>query len=277
MQNKTKFIAEIGSNHNQDLNRAFRLIETAKKIGCWAVKFQYYEADKMWSSDMVTERKSAKAGEIPLFWFPQIKERCKQLDIEFGCSIYHPENLRHIVKKAFKPDFIKISSFDIFDLKLIKYCMCDFAKIFISTGHASLIDLKNINQVIENSNIKNPQPVYLLHCVSNYPTKPKDANLYKINEYRQSIDDTWLYSAGYSDHTAHPAVIYQAALGCESKYIEFHLDLEDGQGNEFRHGHCWKPANIKEVIDNIAIAKKSYRNIHPYVKNPESQLRGDWE
>jgi len=272
MQN-TKFIAEIGSNHNQDLARAFHLIDKAKDIGCWAVKFQYYKADKLWHSSRKDEIEVAKKGEVPDFWLHQIKEKCAEIGLKYGCSIYEQDGFDVLAQPKNRPDFIKISSFDILNYDFIKDSLLEFDTLFLSTGHAILDDLYEINKKIKQFH---SDEIILFHCVSNYPTKPEDAKLHLIDDYR-FINFSHLKAEGYSDHTTHPMVIYTAVLGSQVEYVEFHLDLEDEKGNESKFRHCWKPDAIKEVIDNIKIAKKAYRNIHPYVKNPESQLRGDWE
>ena len=54
---------------------------------------------------------------------------------------------------------------------------------------------------------------------------------------------------GWSDHTKNQAVIYEA-IGQVAEMIEFHLDL-DGKGNEYEHGHCWRPDEIWSVIDVV--------------------------
>jgi N-acetylneuraminate synthase len=84
-------------------------------------------------------------------------------------------------------------------------------------------------------------PTVKYHCISRYPAKPEECNL------DATFDNTY---SGWSDHTANPGVIYNAVFGYHLSYIEFHLDL-DGEGNEYKHGHCWLPNDMAEVIRNI--------------------------
>ena len=61
----TKFICEIGSNHNQNLDRCFEIIEIAKQIGFWGVKFQYFKANTLYRPEMKKEIESMKKKELP--------------------------------------------------------------------------------------------------------------------------------------------------------------------------------------------------------------------
>jgi sialic acid synthase SpsE len=86
----------------------------------------------------------------------------------------------------------------------------------------------------------------LLHCISNYPTKPNDCNLASIAIMRTKFN----CPIGWSDHTVSPAVIFRAIHKWNAEIIEFHLDI-DGKGPEYEFGHCWLPEQMKRTIDTV--------------------------
>ena len=80
--NTKKFIiSEIGSNHNVDLKRCYRLIDQSKKVGCDAVKFQYFTVDTLFRESALKKNlalMNMKKWELPLEFIPKISEYCKK-------------------------------------------------------------------------------------------------------------------------------------------------------------------------------------------------------
>jgi N-acetylneuraminate synthase len=86
----------------------------------------------------------------------------------------------------------------------------------------------------------------LLHCVSSYPARAEECNLAAIGTLREICK----CPVGWSDHSVEPGVIHRAVHRWGASMIEFHLDLE-GQGAEFKAGHCWLPDPMREVIASV--------------------------
>lgn len=236
----TMFIADIGSNHNKDLNRCKELIRQAKEIGCWGVKFQLFEAEKLYHYYFSDKIAKMKEWELPTEFLSKLKNICQNYDIKFGIT---PFDIGSAKRACLYVDFFKISSYDILRLDLISECSTK--PLIISTGGATMEEVQKVSDLFWNR--PNYVPVFL-HCVSEYPTKPEEVNLIRMEQLK-----TLGYPVGWSDHTVEEGVIYQAiARGAE--VIEFHLDLEDGLGYESCVGHCWTPDEMQRVIYNIRIA-----------------------
>lgn len=241
----TKFIAELGSNHNSSLNRIYKLIDTAKDIGADAVKFQLFRAEQLWS-DPETQKKMHR-WELPEEYIPEISIYCKKIGIEFGCSVFFLGGVNILYPFI---DFFKIGSFELLWLDLIKAVAKTDKPVILSTGMGTGEEIWQALKPFDDY----CDSLCILHCSSNYPATPDSCNLSKITLLKSTC--SWYYTfmkVGWSDHTRHPGVIY-AAIAQGAEVIEFHLDL-DGQGWEYSVGHCWLPSEIKPVIENIRIGE----------------------
>lgn len=259
-----KFIAEIGSNHNRFWQRTTKLIRIAKKIGCYAVKFQLFNVDKLYRN--ANDRMTNKQNELPQPFIPAISKYCQDNDIKFGYTPFDDEAI-----ELLKPyvDFFKISSYELLREDFIKSVYKTGVKLILSSGMLLTEELYDLYLNIIASDPDEVRPIDILHCVADYPAKPGDCNLDVIGQYKM------LFSAfdnkiGWSDHTKQPGVIYQAVASV-AEIIEFHLDLEDGQGNEYKHGHCWKPSEIAPVIENVNIMQLAKGS--PIKKLSEGELK----
>ncbi len=243
------FIADIGSNHNQSLTRAKNLILAAKESGCWGVKFQLFKAEQLWRDKTVAGR--MKHWELPEEFIPELSSFCKALDIAFGCTPFY---LKAVDILKDHVDFLKVGSYELLWLDLIRKCAKTDKKLILSTGMGSFVEILNAMSAAivhcksgcnDDDNVLGS--ISVLHCNSTYPANLEDCNMAQIevlrNQFRRSV--------GWSDHTTEPGVIY-SAISYGASIIEFHLDLEDKQGVESRSGHCWKPSKIECVINNIS-------------------------
>lgn len=253
------FISDLSSNHNQDLDRCLRLINTAKEIGCWGVKIQLFKADKLYAPGYIP--KGLKEREIPEDWIPLLAKHCKEIDIKFGGTPFHLEAVDVLAPHV---DFLKISSFDLLRLDLIRKCMKTKRPLILSTGSAMEYEIVKVMSIIHEIIITTPiinssflanndlffPYINFLHCVSDYPTRKEDCKLRKLNTLKKLLKNWYYPGIGWSDHTSDVDVIYEAY--CRgAQVIEFHLDLEDGKGAEFQYEHCYTPSQIKPVIQKI--------------------------
>lgn len=237
-----KFIAEIGSNHNQLLPRCKKLIETAKEIGCGAVKFQLFKADKLYAPGQHKNIDWLRQCELPYDFIPSIKKICIDNKIDFGCSVFDLEGVEYL--KSFV-DFLKIGSYELTYQPLIDVCKDTKLPIIFSSGMCTWPEILNAIKPL-----KELSDYSILHCVSEYPARPVDCNLKAI----KTMNKLFFGKIGWSDHTKEPGVIYRA-VGYGAKIIEFHLDSEDKKGMESKFNHCWIPSEIELVIKNIRIGE----------------------
>lgn len=250
----TKFICEIGSNHNGDLLRTIRLIREAKEIGCWAVKFQYFKAGKLYAPEFKDKINQMKKWELSESFFPEIEAYCNDLNIKFICSVFDLEGIN--IAKDYV-DILKIGSYELLNHNLIKAVAATGKPWILAVGMGTDTEIMDI---IEIGNDTGNTPHILLYCNSNYPAQPLECNLLKISNLPKLIGrylfPSSLIKYGWSDHTVEPGIIYKA-IALSAEIVEFHMDLEDGKGFEYSIGHCWKPGQIEEVIRNVRIGEEA--------------------
>jgi len=232
-------IAEIGVNHEGSIELARRLVREAKEAGADAVKFQTYKAEKIASKHSPAYwdiTKEPTKSQFELFKkydnfgtkeFEELKNYSDQLNIEFLSTPFDVESANYLNKLM---NVFKISSSDITNLPFIEY-ICNFNKpIILSTGASYLYEIEQAVEVINKKNI----PFALLHCVLNYPTKDKNANLGMIKELQKKFPANLI---GYSDHTLPKNMkTIETAFLLGAKIIEKHFTHDKSlPGNDHYH------------------------------------------
>ena len=242
-----RFVAEISSNHNRDLDRCFQFIDKAAEIDCSAVKFQFFKIDQLFAPEILKkseEHRRRKAWELPVSFLPDLAARCRQKSIQFGCTPFYLKAVEELLPHV---DFFKIASYELLWHELLRTCAQTGKPVVLSTGMATMDEVKAAVNVLTNSGCRD---LTLLHCVSAYPTPVTECNLAAIEtikkEFRNSQSAIRI-QIGWSDHSVSSAVIYRAVHRWGAEMVEFHLDL-DGVGEEFNPGHCWLPDEIGQVI-----------------------------
>jgi sialic acid synthase SpsE len=237
----THFISEVSSNHASDLERCFKFIDTSADIGCDSVKFQLFKIEDLFSHEAITAKPEIalrKAWELPLEFLPELKNRCTEKSIQFGCTPFYLGAVDELVEHV---DYLKIASYELLWHDLIQKCAETGLPIIISTGMADISEIEAAINIIMKYGSSAPT---VLHCNSSYPSKSEDVNLSCI----QTIRDATGCTVGWSDHSVSKSILFRAINKWNASHIEFHLDL-DGKGEEFSTGHCWLPDDIKQVID----------------------------
>jgi len=237
-----EWCAEIGSNHNQSLDRAIELISKAKEIGAHAVKFQAFKACLLYAPGFKNKILQMSKWELPEKFIPEIKKHCDSLNIEFGCSVFDLQSLDLAKKFA---SWLKIGSYEMVWMPLLLEVINTKMPWMFSTGMT--ITTTEVAWPVALGKIKNNPPYAILHCNSNYPALPQHCNLSKIKEVKKNHNSI---KVGWSDHTRNPELVLNA-IGCGAQYVEFHFDLEDGKGIESSIGHCWKPSEVKALINQV--------------------------
>ena len=246
-------IAEIGVNHEGSMETAKRLVDEAKEGGADAVKFQSYKAETLASKDSpsywdTNEEPTTSQYELfkkhDGFWIDEMKELkayCDKVNIEFMSTPFDIESANFLNDLM---DVYKISSSDLTNKPFIEY-ICQFNKpIILSTGASSIYEIQEAVSWIE----KYGNPLSLLHCVLNYPTPDKNANLGMILDLKQKFPDKII---GYSDHTLPKDMrVCEMAtmLGCV--IIEKHFTHDKTlPGND--HYHAMDKEDLKIYLTNI--------------------------
>ena len=245
-----RFIAEVSSNHNNNLKRCKQFIETAKKMGCDGIKYQLFKIDQLFASEILKKDETLrkrKNWELPLEFIPELSAYAHDLGLEFACTPFYLNAVDELEPYV---DFFKIASYELLWHDLLKKCADTGFPIIFSTGMATFTEIKAaLNSLVGHKS----EDITILHCNSAYPTPIDDANLRVIDTLRNQLSDfenKLNLSFGWSDHTVSPAVIYRAIHHYQVNLIEFHLDL-DGKGEEYSSGHCWLPDEIGAVIKDV--------------------------
>jgi len=259
-----EFIAEVSSNHAQDIRRAFKFIDIASKIGCTSIKFQLFQVNQLFAPEVLKkseELRNRKQWELPLDFLPELAKRCREKKIKFGCTPFYLKAVKELESFI---DFYKIASYELLWDDLLAACAKTKKPIILSTGMATLDEISHAVAVLRRNGCKKPT---LLHCVSVYPTPYDEANLAAIETLRKITG----CPVGWSDHTADAGVIYRATNHWGAEVVEFHLDI-DGKGEEFSSGHCWLPEQIGEVIHTLS---KGYAADGSGIKKPVTSELSD--
>lgn len=265
--------AEIGSNFNGSKDRLFKLIDKAKGIGCDSIKLQLFKACFLWHSSYTKQLKIAKKRELPAIWIPEIAKYCENININLGISPFDSAAVS-IIKDYV--DFIKISSFDILRKDLVSECASLPIPLIVSIGEANQKELDNLLITIKTTKeaevLKSITYMCFLYCVSDYPARKKDIDMFKLEAIKYTVSKYFDPAlVGYSDHSKDPDVIYEAYKR-GAGWIEFHLDLEDEEGWEGT-GHCWRPNDIQVVMNEVKGNEKYAQYKRTLRADPSDGLR----
>jgi len=217
-------IAEIGINHNGDIDIAKQLIDVAKTAGADAVKFQKRTIDLVYSEEFLdsprespwgkTQRAQKEGIEFGIDEYIEIDSYCKKIGIEWFASAWDIESQKFL--NQFGMRYNKVASAMIVYEELLKEVASEKRHTFISTGMAGINDIGRAVEIFKNADC----PFELMHCVSTYPMDDEDANLNCII----SLRELYKCDVGYSGHEVGLAVSYAAAaLGISS--LERHITL----------------------------------------------------
>ena len=264
-------IAEIGVNHNGNINMAKQLIDHAVECGANAVKFQSFFASKLASINTPKVdyqlRHSPKSQshyemlkELELSFSDQhlLKVYCESKGILFSSTPYDVESAKFLHEEL-DVAFFKTASADITDPLLHSYISSTNKPVIISTGMATLGDIENVLNFYPTNFRAN---ICLLQCTSNYPCSDLSLNLSVLNSLRSAFHT----SVGFSDHSSSlEASIVAVALG--ANVIEKHFTLDtDLPGPD--HAASIPPEDFKSYIQSI---RKATRMLGSPIKSPQPE------
>lgn len=220
-----KVIAEIGINHNGDIDIAKRLIRICASAGVDVVKFQkrnpdvcvpeeekYKMRETPWGTMTYLEYK--KKIEFGLREYMEIDVFCKMLGIEWTASAWDVDSLNFLAQ--FNVPFVKIPSAHLTNTKLLFECARSAIPVMLSTGMADM-DMVYTAMKTEGLIVSG-----IFHCVSTYPSKPEEQNLMCIKTLKEKYPNIPI---GFSNHHAGLTFLTIApAFGAE--LLEFHITLD---------------------------------------------------
>jgi len=276
-------IAELGSNHNGDMNLAKRLIIEAKEAGADCVKFQSWSKESIFSkrkydencflSDDYRDRSDYTLEEIVDEYAISESELLdmKKFSDEVGIdctSTPFSNNEADFLVDVLDAPFIKVASMDLNNYPFLQYLAEKGKPIVLSTGLSELYEIDKAVKTIESSG--NFQ-IAILHCVSTYPPSDNNVNLNNIKTLQAIYPE---YLVGFSDHTLGTAIpLASAALG--AKIIEKHFTLDkDMEG--WDHKVSANKAEMKvisEGVKRISMALGSKRIVSTESEEQKQEFR----
>ena len=247
--NKILFVAEIGINHNGNLEIAKKLMDLAKNSGCDAVKFQKRTLDIVYSQSILdtprespwgkTTRDQKQGLEFSSEQYMEIDQYSKNIDLPWFASAWDIPAQEFL--KAFDLPFNKIASAMITHLDFLKVVAGERKMTFLSTGMATEQDVNLAVKIFQDQNC----PIILMHTVSVYPCSEELLNLRTI----QTLKEKYKVPVGYSGHesTVAPSLV-ATVLGAVA--IERHITLDRAMYGSDQAASL-APRGIIELVSEI--------------------------
>jgi N-acetylneuraminate synthase len=244
-----KIIAEIGINHNGDMDICKQLIDVAADSGANCVKFQKRDIDQVYTQEFldspresqwgVTQREQKAGLEFSVEQYHEIEDYCQSKGIDWFASAWDINSQKFLCQ--FNSKYNKVASAMIVHTELLKEIASEGKHTFISTGMTTYEQIQAAVNIFREASC----PFELMHTVSTYPMKDEDANLNMIKTLREKFD----CNVGYSGHEVGLAVSYAAsALGISS--LERHISLDRSMYGSDQSASV-EPAGFKQLIGAV--------------------------
>ena len=255
------FIAEIGINHNGDLNIAKEMIDISKDAGADIVKFQKRDIDTVYSKEILdtprespwgtTTREQKYGLEFGAKEYDEIDTYCKKREIEWFASAWDLKSLEFL--KKYKSKYNKIASAMIVDKNFLKTVALEKKHTFISTGMCELSDIDEAVKIFK----ENKCSFEIMHCISAYPfdENKTSANLNLINFYKER----YKCNIGYSGHEKGGLAITLAASGMGISSVERHITIDRSLYGSDQSASI-EPAALRQLISGIRKVENAFNN-----------------
>jgi sialic acid synthase SpsE len=265
-------VAEIGANHNRDLDIAHELIDRSAEAGADAVKFQTYSGDRIYSRKTprfqylkgTSDKTPAELLEeisLPREWQAPLAEYAAQRGVHFFSAPFDHEAVAELNEIGVPA--LKIASFEIVDLPLIRRAAATGRPLLISTGMATLGEVEDAVRAAEEAGAPG---VGLMQCTSVYPAPAERANLRAMATMREAFG----VPVGLSDHTEGLSVpIAAAALG--AAFIEKHVTLDRTMRGP-DHAFALEPDPMRAMVEGIREAQAALGDGRKSGPGPEESL-----
>ena len=241
--------AEIGINHNGDVEIAKKLIDTAVDVGCNAVKFQKRDVEKVYAPNVLNSPRESPWGktvreqklglELSLEQYAEIDNYCTSKNIDWYLSCWDVGS--QIQMRKFKTKYNKVASAMLLHTKLLETIAEEGKYTFISTGMSTMNEISNAVKIFRNHDC----PFELMHSHSAYPMPPHEANLKMIQTLRKKFK----CKVGYSGHEISSYSICLAATLLGATSIERHITLDRSMYGSDQAASLEPPGLIRLVRD----------------------------
>ena len=245
-------VAEIGINHNGDIEIAKRLIDAATEAGADAVKFQKRTVEVVYSAEELARQRESPFGttngdlkrglEFGIKEYAEIDEYCKAKGMLWTASCWDEESVDFM--EQFHPPYYKIASACLTDDKLLRHHRARGRPVVLSTGMSRMQQIRHAVEVLGGTD-----NLILLHCTSTYPSRPEELNLRVINLLRAEFD----CPIGYSGHevglqTTLAAVMLGACM------VERHITLDRSMWGSDQSASV-EPQGFQRLVRDIRVSE----------------------
>ena len=245
-------VAEIGINHNGDIEIAKRLIDAATEAGADAVKFQKRTVEVVYSAEERARQRESPFGttngdlkrglEFGIKEYAEIDEYCKAKGMLWTASCWDEESVDFM--EQFHPPYYKIASACLTDDKLLRHHRARGRPVVLSTGMSRMQQIRHAVEVLGGTD-----NLILLHCTSTYPSRPEELNLRVIDMLRAEFD----CPIGYSGHevglqTTLAAVMLGACM------VERHITLDRSMWGSDQSASV-EPQGFQRLVRDIRVSE----------------------
>ena len=240
-------IAEIGTSHQGDINRARELIDAAAESGADCIKAQIVYADEIvhprtglveLPGGPVPLWERFRALETELSLFEEMNRRCRERGVSFLASCFGKRGLRDL--RALDLSWVKIASPELNHLPLLDAVREAELNVFLSAGVATLADIDEALGHLD------PGKTTLMHCVTAYPAPPEEYNLRLLETLRAVFGRP----VGVSDHSLDPLLVPTLAAALGAACIEKHFTLARAGGG-LDDPIALEPADFRRMVDSV--------------------------
>ncbi|AHC15578.1 N-acetylneuraminate synthase family protein [Salinispira pacifica] len=224
----TEIVAEIGSGHRKDRNRARDLIAAASDAGADTVKFQHFYADEI--VHPLTGMVELPGGSVPLHsrfreleldagFLEFLKNESEKNQLRFFCSPFGIRSAQDLIKLG--ESSFKIASPELNHIPLLDFLNTRAESLVLSTGVSRLGDMEEAL-----SHVGDTEQLSLLHCITSYPAREEEYNLRLI----PGLHALFGIPAGLSDHSIDPVLVPSLAVLLGAHMVEKHFTLSRSDG-----------------------------------------------
>ena len=261
---RTYVIAEIGINHQGNLNIAKRLIDIAAVAGCDAVKFQKRNPDKAVPEDQKNKPRRWRGQDMTYLEYKyqvefgkedydEIDRYCKQQGIEWSASPWDMDSVEFL--EEYNLPWVKLPSAMLTKDDLLDECVKRFPKVIFSTGMSTEEEIDHAVEVLRDAKVKynKDEQIGLLHCNSTYPAPIEELNLSGIKTLATKYPD---FEIGYSGHEFRLGTTV-AAVYLGASIIERHITLDRTmEGSD--HMASLEPQGLLKLVSGIRELESAY-------------------
>lgn len=247
-------VAEVGINHNGDLEMAKKLIEGAKHAGVDAVKFQKRTPELCVPPEQRGQMRETPWGYITYLdyrykvefgekEYTEIDRYCKEIGMDWFASVWDEPSVDFM--EAYNPICYKIPSASLTDHALLKHLRATGRPLILSTGMSRMEQIKKAVSMIGEENL------IITHATSTYPCDPQELNLRMIETLRK----TFSCPIGYSGHEV-GLVTSAVAVGLGACMVERHITLDRALWGSDQAASV-EPQGFEKLVKYVRVTEKS--------------------